>query len=152
MVIDPWKKNYSNKAFSCYEDSAVQSAFHFEEIYGKNNCFKSAFVKCDGNKSNDIILKADCNNIYKEMIVNDIKLNNILIFVKTYYGKTISLEVEPSETIMNVKEKIQEKEGISCKQQRLILSSFELEDYKTLKDYNIQRESTLFLAFRILAG
>lgn len=74
------------------------------------------------------------------------------VFVKTFSGKTLTMEVEPDESIESVKNKLQDKEGIPPNQQRILFGGKQLDARKTISDYDIENESTMHLVLRLRGG
>ncbi|AYV84766.1 MAG: ubiquitin family protein [Hyperionvirus sp.] len=91
----------------------------------------------------------DDNILYEKIIKNDTAIN---IFCKTVTGRTITLDVLPTSAVEEVKMLIRRIEGIPLEQQRVVYAGRQLEDGKVIGDYNIQRESTLYLVLRLRGG
>jgi ubiquitin len=100
-------------------------------------------------KAKQLLARAASSMLLLFVVLN---ANAMQIFVKTLTGKTITLEVEPTDSIEAIKAKIQEKEGVLPETQLLIYNNIVLQEGKTLSDYNIRKENTLYLRSTILSA
>ena len=113
-----------------------------------DHCFAKDFLRVKFNTLWKRIATPN-DNIYAKVL--QIR-GGMHVYVKTLTGKTISVEVEPDESVESLKAKIQEKEGVPIDQQRIIFDGKQLDSLKSLSDYDIDDDSTLHLVLRLRGG